>query len=357
MHHRFALRWKVFLLFGISSVVWGELSCKKVYSALARRELSVAEVNKSFIDVERILPLSDVERLKSLRSMSTERLWNIGLETAVLGAVARSPKHGIDLLTPARRTLLRVNGRKLTAAIVQLLLERSQNSETAKFIQNPELFQFPNNLHDPLLGIDYDLQHTRMIDALMGLSEKSVRKEAGLLVSDRGSASWSDEHYGVSYLYLQFMMEAVAPKKNALVVDVGCGIGRLGMYVGARFPSLRYIGYEINGNMVSLAQNAKENLGFENAEFKMQDVISKEFEFREGDVFYLFDPVNEESRRPLFEKLRKAAKQHPITVVAVEGTGDFLEAISDQKWLVKTRALTFPEINFDGAVFQSGLAP
>ena len=129
---------------------------------------------------------------------------------------------------------------------------------------------------------------------------------------------------------------------GSLVVDVGAGVGRLGIVIGLHFPLLRYQGFEIVEDRVNSARTAAHQLGIKQSEFINTDVTSGDFLFSSmSQVFYMYDALGIDVLELCLVKIKKVAQQRQVTVIAMKddfgenviGNVSLLSMLEVQPWL------------------------
>lgn len=85
--------------------------------------------------------------------------------------------------------------------------------------------------------------------------------------------SISDNNFTYFYI-LPFLQEALQriKTKDISVIDVGCGVGTISIYLAARVT--RVMGIDISPRAISIAKNASKSLNIKNASFKVQSVYA-----------------------------------------------------------------------------------
>jgi SAM-dependent methyltransferase len=144
------------------------------------------------------------------------------------------------------------------------------------------------------------------IDIYFGLKMKEERcgvyEDHMGLDSAMGKASWSTKrHFSSSYRCIKDMYKLVSKLNfpydgQTTIVDVGCGYGRLGLFIGIETYHFNYVGVEINPERVEEANRIKASLiekysNFANVKYEVADLSA--VACPEGSVYYMYDPLNE----------------------------------------------------------------
>ena len=91
------------------------------------------------------------------------------------------------------------------------------------------------------------------------------------------------------------------------VLDIGCGYGLLGCYLGAQDQGLRYFGCDLDAHRIALAGRAAQALGLGNVRFAVQDVRELRLE-DQFDAIILVDclhHLDDRSKRELLATCRQ----------------------------------------------------
>ncbi len=97
-------------------------------------------------------------------------------------------------------------------------------------------------------------------------------------------------------------------KETDILIDVGCGKGRVFNYLLYRGAKNKMIGYEINS---TVANKTKRRLSkYKNVEIRCEDIFDN-FP-AEGNVFYLFNPFNHEMMVSFSNAILKMKSIKPV---------------------------------------------
>jgi DNA polymerase III delta prime subunit len=120
--------------------------------------------------------------------------------------------------------------------------------------------------------------------------------------------------YGSSQ-YMDDMFEDLDLNNHPKVFyDLGSGYGNVILYGAYHFPKATFKGIEIIDERNNVCNHFIQQLGLTNITVYSEDLNT--FDFSDGDVFYLNNPLFENRYDPLVEKLRKVAEQKEIIIVA-----------------------------------------
>jgi len=194
-------------------------------------------------------------------------------------------------------------------------------------------------LLDRVYGLDIERVEKTVPEEMFDGVERGMKSEAG-------NADWSlrrlsPNSQNTTYSDMEAFFGEAKLQPGQTVVDLGAGYGRMGMYLGAQHPEVKFLGYEINPVRVAAGKKIYGILGFKNAQLLEQDLSAKDFELPVADIYYMYDPVNQATRNILFKKIRARAEEakaagKKIKVICREGRGDFHEWLAEQKWLKPT---------------------
>lgn len=146
------------------------------------------------------------------------------------------------------------------------------------------------------------------IDALLGL--RPVEREAARPAARRGvptalgeashSRPWGSAAtvalLSTPYATLEAVFQELAVPAGARVIDLGAGYGRVGFYLALRQPALSFYGLEIVAARVDEARRVASVLGLAALHFAEQDLADAALRLPEGDVYFMYQPVNDETQ-------------------------------------------------------------
>jgi hypothetical protein len=120
--------------------------------------------------------------------------------------------------------------------------------------------------------------------------------------------------YGSSQ-YMDDLFEDLDLNNNPKVFyDLGSGYGKVILYGAYHFPNTTFKGIEIIEERNKVCNQFVEQLGLKNITVYSEDLFT--FDFSDGDIFYVNNPLFETRYDPLLEKLRNVAEEKQITIVA-----------------------------------------
>jgi hypothetical protein len=199
----------------------------------------------------------------------------------------------------------------------ELVLSRKfELRETKAIIQSIDLFE--GVLH-PKSGGE---QESLVIDSVLGVpSEKISNKERETRDSFKDVAgTWfglTAMGLNTPYTHMLSIFRVLNLPAGSTVVDMGSGMGRMGLVGGLKFPKLNFWGYEYWQSRMQPAKDTARKLGLSNVHYEQADFASDNFQPVAGDVFFVYwSSGNQESMHKMFLKLRQISNQKPITILA-----------------------------------------
>lgn len=119
---------------------------------------------------------------------------------------------------------------------------------------------------------------------------------------------------GYSNLLLAF--HSLTLEKDAKVIDLGSGYGRVGLVFSILNPELGFIGYEFVKNRVDVSNKATSFLNLEKRLcYKVQDLSDRSFDLPVANVYYLYDPFTEDTYKYIIKKIIAIGKKQKVSVV------------------------------------------
>ena len=134
------------------------------------------------------------------------------------------------------------------------------------------------------------------------------------------------------------------------VIDIGCGIGLLGISMRAAGISLRYRGTDISAWQVNLGKEAVRYYGFENAGFEVCDALSTPI--TPGATVCMIDVLHyldAEDQQRMLHRLAEAADEGSLVLIrtGLRGTGwRYAATLIEEWWTRATGWIRGGQINF-----------
>ena len=178
------------------------------------------------------------------------------------------------------------------------------------------------------------------LNGLLQIDDPAHESSSPLLVRRYGMEQFTYE--GTPYSYVRHFVHTVQPNEQDIIYDLGCGYGKVVLYLALTTPSL-IKGIEIVADRVEKAHQIKERLDLGNAEFIRGNVTEQDF--TDGTSFFLFNPFSDHAFWWTLDQLCQIAHDHPITI-ATWG-GGLTEKFGAQDWLEPIHVPAFPEDSTD----------
>lgn len=152
-------------------------------------------------------------------------------------------------------------------------------------------------LHNFILDSYMDLKYSRRL--LKG-NKKTPFKHLG-----------SNDTYHTTYAVMPLIFKNVSIKPDDVLVDIGCGKGRVINYWLHKKHRNKIIGLELDPNIAALT--ASQFSRFKNVSIISGDAISNLPD--EGTVFYFYNPFTEEKVREFERKISELSQKRPIKII------------------------------------------
>lgn len=159
-----------------------------------------------------------------------------------------------------------------------------------------------------------------LINRGFAMIEKEWDKKLNIGTIGRDASQEDDYHYPYEptpYSVLERLVESEYISRESIVVDYGCGKGRVGFFLNHQL-NCNVIGIDFDERMCEAAQ---ENLRKFVSELKDQksngnDVIflcesAEKYEVEDGDTFYFFNPFSVEVLQSVIGKIKKSYYENP----------------------------------------------
>lgn len=170
----------------------------------------------------------------------------------------------------------------------------------------------------PLLDTNYAeaQEHARNVDSYLGLQIDSVES--------RFEKPKEDVQYWIGlpaqalltpYTEIRQILKEVNPQPNQHIVDLGAGYGRMAFVIGRHYPEVRFTGYEVVAERVQEAKRCLDQFSYSNVQMLQQDLVEKNFQLPEADIFFLYDFGSRTAIEKIMEDLKTLAKKKSVTVI------------------------------------------
>ena len=142
--------------------------------------------------------------------------------------------------------------------------------------------------------------------------ENATDKQLKIKTLGRDDAKEDDYHHPYEptpYSVLERLAESEYITKENILVDYGCGKGRVGFYLSAKI-GCKTIGIDFDERMIrSALENGKSFVGRIKPEFVC--ISAENYEVKDADCFYFFNPFPIEILRSVLGKLLESYYKNP----------------------------------------------
>ena len=115
---------------------------------------------------------------------------------------------------------------------------------------------------------------------------------------------------GTEYAEIRRFLKIVQPKAGDVVYDLGAGYGRVVLMGAITHPKATFKGVELVSERVREANEIRDRLGLENAQFIHGNV--RDVDLSDGNIFYMFNPFTSETLSIVMAKLGDVANHKRI---------------------------------------------
>ncbi|MFM8315677.1 MAG: phosphatidylglycerol lysyltransferase domain-containing protein, partial [Deltaproteobacteria bacterium] len=163
---------------------------------------------------------------------------------------------------------------------------------------------------DEALGLNAD----RVTEALNSVDTEELKKKYG---EEQIWAGFGNRNLLTPYFEFQNIIEKLNLKPGQLLVDLGSGLGRQGIFLGLTRPDVNFHGYEIVEERVLESERTAKALELPNVKFSRQDLSDPRFKPEAADVYYAFNPVSGSTFLKILNDLREQSvkTKKPFTLV------------------------------------------
>ena len=142
--------------------------------------------------------------------------------------------------------------------------------------------------------------------------ENSIDKQLKIQTTGRDDSKEDTYHHPYEptpYTVLKRLAESEYLTRDNILVDYGCGKGRVGFYLSAKV-GCKTIGIDFDERMIKKAlENSKSFVGKLKPEF--QCISAENYEVGNGDCFYFFNPFPIEILRAVLGKILDSYYENP----------------------------------------------
>lgn len=162
--------------------------------------------------------------------------------------------------------------------------------------------------------------HAATVDHWLGAKIDDVETELDKQgAADDGQQRWiglAPQVLQTPYLELRSILARLRPMAGETVVDLGAGYGRLGLVLGAHYPHVDFIGYELVPERVLEGQRILAEQGCTEAKLECADLAALDFRPLAAAYYFLYDFGARDAIKKCLGDLREISVERGITVVA-----------------------------------------
>jgi hypothetical protein len=168
-----------------------------------------------------------------------------------------------------------------------------------------------------------------LVDAFLGYNSYLVTKKEGAYLGDQATGAkertWTGGAPWSHYEDLQQNFVALDLKDDTKFVDLGAGVGRVGLALMIFHPTANFIGYEYVPGRVKAANAWAKKMGIEDR-FQVieQDLSDPNFQLPIADIFYMYQPFNGTTAKIVMGKLEDLSDRQSFTIIS-KAMGIYLE--------------------------------
>ncbi len=152
------------------------------------------------------------------------------------------------------------------------------------------------------------------------------------------------------YLLLRKFMAPVRHTPEDVVVDIGCGMGRL-LCLYARKDVRKCLGIECDERLASAARDNAARLRGRRAPLEIRTQDATLADYSEGTIFWFFNPFGPQTLRVVLERIRKTVDARPRRIQVIYVHTVLEEEFERSGWLRRTRRVESPFFLTQGASY------
>ena len=141
----------------------------------------------------------------------------------------------------------------------------------------------------------------------------------------------------ISYPYMNELIKNIEYSSNDVFVDIGCAWGRLLGYLNYKTNISNYVGIEIDKQVASIAKKALKK----HANIKIVNDNVLNYIPKEGTIYYLFNPFDENILNELLNKIEREI-HHNIKLLYLHPTAESVFEKHNHWQKVDTRSILPP---------------
>ncbi len=137
------------------------------------------------------------------------------------------------------------------------------------------------------------------------------------------------------YVEIRSILDLLQPSPAELVIDLGCGYGRMGHVLGRHYPEVSFLGYELVRERVKEAQKRLAPLGYQKVRIEEMDLAR--FRPLEAEYYFIYDYGSKAAIEKTLMDLKEISKSRSIQVVA-RGRASRFYIHKDHSWLSEVQS-------------------
>lgn len=170
--------------------------------------------------------------------------------------------------------------------------------------------------------------HAAEMDCWLGFKLEEVEAAVrNVTVPLPGREFWTKQSvqtFSTPYLEIFHALKVAGTNAQDVVLDLGCGYGRVGAVMALKFPGASFVGIEaIQGRIDEaarvLAQFSSLQMELIHADLRQVEFADINIGGRKATKFFIYDFGSREDFEFVFTSLRKFAKHQSVTVIARGG--------------------------------------
>jgi tRNA/tmRNA/rRNA uracil-C5-methylase (TrmA/RlmC/RlmD family) len=207
--------------------------------------------------------------------------------------------------------------REFAIHAMKLIDERARHQDSFPHNHFTEAMYRAFDQMDEILGIRYEL------DAGMITSPSQTER----LYEGAGAGVQT------SYSSILLALDRANVAKDARILDLGSGYGRVGFVLGLLRPDIHFTGIEYVDHRVKDSREVAARAGLSRTEFLTEDLNT--FIVPEADVYYMYDPFSRGTYGLVLEQLIDYGKTRPVTIITKGRANAWVrEALQTHGWMI-----------------------
>ncbi len=133
---------------------------------------------------------------------------------------------------------------------------------------------------------------------------------------------------------------------SKVIFDLGSGFGRIGFFVGLLNQIHRFEGFEIVPDRVEKSNQIAKNFNLTpRVQFHCKDLTRDPIDYERADIFYLYDPFQDETYQRITERVRRVSRSKNIQVITKGNSKSFIAPMAQAEAWPKPIVLQDGNIN------------